>query len=108
MAGREAHRAVTGLGRGHGVMQKMEKEISAALGGELAVPCSLQTAIAGRNSRLRFLASVGEPGEEALSFGSHAMERYEPRQDRKVAAVNNFSMCREVTWKEWNFLGNCP
>ena len=67
-----------------------------ALSGEIAVPCNLQSAIAGLNSRLRFASVLPERVQEALKLGSHAMGAYEPGQDRKVAAVSNVFMCREV------------
>jgi len=66
-----------------------------ALSGEVAVPCNLQPAIAGLNSRLRFAAVLPERVQEALKPGSHAMGTYEPGEDRKVAAVSNVFMCRE-------------
>ena len=71
-----------------------------ALSGEVAVPCNLQPAIAGLNSRLRFAAVLPERVQEALKPGSHAMGTYEPGQDRKVAAVSNVFMCREGAWVE--------
>ena len=72
----------------------------AALGGEVAVPCNLQPAIAGRNSRGRFSAVLSEHASEASKPGSHAIGAYEPGQDRKVAAVSLVFMCREGAWVE--------
>ena len=58
------------------------------------MPCNLQPAKAGLNSRWRFAAVLPERVQEALKPGSHAIETYEPGQDRKVAAVSNVFMCR--------------
>ena len=76
-----------------------------ALGGELAVPCNLQPAIAGLNSQLRSLAVLSEHALKALKLGSHAIETYEPGQDRKVAAVSIVFMCRGATWVERRVCG---
>ena len=35
-----------------------------------------------------------------MKSGSYAIKDYEPRQDRKVAAVSNSSMCRRAAWVE--------
>lgn len=64
------------------------------------MPCNLQPAIAGLNSRVRSSAVLPEHAPKVLKLGSHAMGTYESGQDRKVAAVSNVFMCREVTWVE--------
>ena len=35
-----------------------------------------------------------------MKSGSYAIKDYESRQDRKVAAVSNSSMCRGAAWVE--------
>jgi hypothetical protein len=58
------------------------------LDGEVAVPCNPQPATAGLNSLLRSSFLGKAAGQVALKARSCAMKTCEPRQDRKVAAVN--------------------
>jgi len=58
------------------------------LDGELAVPCNLQSAIAGLNPYPRLLAFWDCLCQRVLKTGSCAAEGYEPRQVREEAAVN--------------------
>ena len=58
------------------------------LGGELAVPCYPQAALAGLNSRSRSESREDCPRQEALKAWSCAARRCEPRQVRKEAAVS--------------------
>ncbi len=69
------------------------------------MPCNLQPAIAGLNSRVRFSAVLPERVSKVLKPGSHAIGAYEPGQDRKIAAVSNVFMCRGVTWVERRVCG---
>ena len=64
----------------------------AVLDGEPAMPCNLQSLqqdwIPGRG-----LIDLGSTQEVVLRSGSHATYAGEPRQDRKVAAINRNVMC---------------
>jgi len=67
----------------------LKKLISlAVLDGETAVPCNLQSAIAGLNSFAEALACGDCPGQVVLMIGSCATEIHEPRQVRKEATVS--------------------
>ena len=73
----------------------------AVLDGELAVPCNLQSAIAGLNSYSEVMSSFGSflaSDDDSPSPAQWATA--EPRQDREVAAVSSFSMCRRFAWLE--------
>jgi hypothetical protein len=60
----------------------------AVLDGEVAVPCNLQSAIAGLNSYSRFVLCKVWLMQVVLTNGSYATETYESRQVRKEAAVS--------------------
>jgi hypothetical protein len=89
----------------------------AVLDGELAVPCDLQSAIAGLNSHTEVISSPGlflASGDDRPSPAQWATA--EPRQDREVAAVSRSSMCRRYAWLElatrnglgiWRIEGGC-
>gem|GEM_PF-1763717 len=73
----------------------------AVLDGELAVPCNLQSAIAGLNSYSEVISSTGSflaSDDDSSSPAQWATA--EPRQDREVAAVSSSSMCRRFAWLE--------
>ena len=59
------------------------------LGGQLAVACNPQSALAGLNSRPRELAPGSVRRPEVLMVRSHAMSACEPGQDREVAALSD-------------------
>ena len=71
------------------------------LDGELAASCNLQSAIAGLNPHSEVIPSPG-------SFMASDDDRPSPaqwttaetRQDREVAAVSSYAMCRGYAWKE--------
>ena len=58
------------------------------LDGEVAVPCNLQSAIAGLNSYVRFELCEVWLMQVVLKNGSYATETHESRQVRKEAAVS--------------------
>ena len=67
----------------------------AVLDGELAVPCNLQSAIAGFNSHSEVVSSPGPflaSDDDSPSPAQWKIAKL--RQDREVAAVSNISMCR--------------
>jgi len=71
------------------------------LDGEPAVPCNLQSAIAGLNSLLEvFLPPFAVSAEDGDGLSPAQWATAEPRQDRKVAAVSGFTMCRRFAWLE--------
>jgi len=67
----------------------------AVLGGEVAVPYNLQTAIARLNSHLRCNDFMVCPKGVVLTFRSCATGTHEPCQVRKEAAVSGHS---RVPW----------
>jgi len=62
----------------------------AALGGELAVPCYLQSASAGRNSPPRPFGVGVSRRHGAMILGSRATVGFELGQGRKAAAIRRF------------------
>ena len=91
--------------------------IEAVLDGELAVPCNLQSATAGLNSYSEVISSPGlYPASDDDSPSPAQWATAEPRQDREVAAVSSYSMCRGSAWLElatrngsgiWKIEGGC-
>ena len=64
--------------------------MKAVLNGELAVPCSLQSAIAGLNSRFEVIYSFDPNLASGVDLSSPAQwASAQPRQDREVAAVRS-------------------
>jgi len=71
------------------------------LDGELAVPCNLQSAIAGLNSRSEIIISPVPLLASGVDGPSPAQwKAAELRQDREVAAVGGPTMCRGFAWLE--------
>ena len=73
-------------------IQKISILINAVLGGEVAVSCNSQSALARLNSFSEAVRIVGSAYlHVVLTFGSCAMGTHEPCQVRKEAALSGLS-----------------
>ncbi len=64
-----------------------DKIVFAVLDGEVAVPCNLQSALAGLNSYLRLILCEAWPFWTVLTIGSYATSTSEPCQVLTEAAL---------------------
>jgi hypothetical protein len=86
------------IGAGLSSAHLMESCVLAVLGGELAVPCNLQSAPAGLNSPSERSTLRLRQHRRFPLFQPCAMSRRQPRQTRKGAAVPGLAHVPQVYW----------